>query len=40
MPRQVEWDRRRAELAEADWRTIARRGIAHTPIRDIAEESG
>ena len=40
MPRQVDWDQRRAELAEAVWRTIARRGIVHTSIRNIAEESG
>ncbi len=40
MPRQVDWDERRAELAAAVWRTIARRGLAHTSIRNIAEESG
>jgi AcrR family transcriptional regulator len=40
MARKVDWDERRAELAEAVWRTIAHRGIAHTSIRNIAEESG
>jgi AcrR family transcriptional regulator len=39
MPRQVDWDERRAELAEAVWRTIARRGLEGTSIRNIAEES-
>ena len=40
MPRKVDWDERRAALAEAVWRTIQRHGIAHTSIRNIAEESG
>ena len=40
MPRTVDWDERRAALAEAVWRTIQRHGIAHTSIRNIAEESG
>jgi AcrR family transcriptional regulator len=32
-------DERRAELAEAVWRTIASRGLEQTSIRHIAEES-
>ncbi len=40
MPRHVDWDERRVELGEAVWRTIQRHGIAHTSIRNIAEESG
>ena len=40
MPRKVDWDERRAAVAEAVWRTIQRHGIAHTSIRNIAEESG
>jgi TetR/AcrR family transcriptional regulator, transcriptional repressor of bet genes len=39
VPRKVDWDERRAELGEAVWRTIQKRGIAHTSIRNIAEES-
>ena len=35
----VDWEERRAELAEAVWRTIARRGLENTSIRNIAEES-
>jgi AcrR family transcriptional regulator len=40
VPRKVDWDERRAALAEAVWRAIQRHGIAHTSIRNIAEESG
>ena len=40
MPRKVDWDERRAAVAEAVWRTIQGHGIAHTSIRNIAEESG
>ena len=40
VPRKVDWDERRAAVAEAVWRTIQRHGIAHTSIRNIAEESG
>ena len=40
MPRKVDWDERRAALAEAVWRAIQRHGIAHTTSRNIAEESG
>ena len=36
----VDWEERRAELAEAVWRTIAHRGLENTSIRNIAEESG
>ena len=39
MQQKVDWEERRAELAEAVWRTIARRGLEHTSIRNIAEES-
>lgn len=35
----VDWEERRAELAEAVWRTIANRGLENTSIRNIAEES-
>jgi AcrR family transcriptional regulator len=35
----VDWEERRAELAEAVWRTIAHRGLENTSIRNIAEES-
>ena len=40
MPRKVDWDERRAELAEAVWRAMVRYGVEHTSIRNIAEESG
>jgi TetR/AcrR family transcriptional regulator, transcriptional repressor of bet genes len=36
----VDREERRAELAEAVWRTIAHRGLENTSIRNIAEESG
>ena len=39
MQQKVDWGERRAELAEAVWRTIARRGLENTSIRNIAEES-
>ena len=39
MQQKVDWEERRAELAEAVWRTIARRGLENTSIRNIAEES-
>ena len=39
MRQKVDWEERRAELAEAVWRTIARRGLENTSIRNIAEES-
>jgi TetR/AcrR family transcriptional repressor of bet genes len=39
MQHKVDWEERRAELAEAVWRTIARRGLENTSIRNIAEES-
>ncbi len=35
----VDWEERRAELAEAVWRTIAHRGLENTSIRNIAEET-
>ena len=39
MQQKVDWEERRAELAEAVWRTIANRGLENTSIRNIAEES-
>jgi AcrR family transcriptional regulator len=35
----VDWEERRAELAEAVWRTMANRGLENTSIRNIAEET-
>ena len=39
MQQKVDWEERRAELAEAVWRTIAHRGLENTSIRNIAEET-
>ncbi|RTR26124.1 TetR/AcrR family transcriptional regulator [Deinococcus radiophilus] len=40
MPKQVNHDERRAELAEAVWTLIRRAGIAGVTIRALAQESG
>jgi TetR/AcrR family transcriptional repressor of bet genes len=39
MQQKVDWEERRADLAEAVWRTVARRGLENTSIRNIAEQS-
>ncbi|GAA5167807.1 MULTISPECIES: TetR/AcrR family transcriptional regulator [Amycolatopsis] len=40
MPKQVDHDRRRAEIAEATWRLIAERGIDGTTMRAISAALG
>ena len=40
MPKVVDHEGRRREIAEAVRRTVARRGIEATTVRDIAEEAG
>jgi TetR/AcrR family transcriptional regulator, transcriptional repressor of bet genes len=40
MPKIVDHVKRRAELAEAAWRTIARHGIEQTTTRTVAREAG
>lgn len=40
MPKIVDHEKRRAELAEAAWRTIARYGIEQTTTRTVAKEAG
>lgn len=40
MPKQVDHDQRRAELAQAVWRLIRRSGLEGVTIRALAEESG
>ena len=40
MPKIVDHDKRRAELAEAAWRTITRHGIEQTTTRTVAHEAG
>jgi AcrR family transcriptional regulator len=40
MPKIVDHERRRRELAEAVWRVIRREGIEAASIRAVAEESG
>lgn len=40
MPRIVDHDQRRAEIVEATWRLIARKGIEATTMREIAREAG
>ena len=40
MPKQVDHDRRRAEIAEATWRLIAERGIDATTMRAICDALG
>ncbi|WP_261665058.1 TetR/AcrR family transcriptional regulator [Deinococcus sp. Marseille-Q6407] len=40
MPKQVDHDQRRAELAQAVWRLIRRSGLGGVTIRALAEESG
>jgi AcrR family transcriptional regulator len=40
MPRLVDHDRRRAELAEAVWRIVSRQGVAAASVRGVAAEAG
>ncbi|MFD7660172.1 TetR/AcrR family transcriptional regulator [Actinosynnema sp. NPDC059797] len=40
MPKLVDHDRRRAELARAVWRVIGRHGIEGATVRRVAEEAG
>ena len=40
MPAKIDREHRRAELAEAVWRSIVKHGIEHTSMRNIADESG
>ncbi|GHF94163.1 transcriptional regulator [Deinococcus piscis] len=40
MPKQVDHDQRRAELAQAVWRLIRRSGLEGVTIRALAQESG
>jgi len=40
MPKIVEHDKRKEELAEATWRVIRRDGIEHASVRSIAQEAG
>jgi AcrR family transcriptional regulator len=39
MPKIVDYDSKREEVAEATWRVIAKRGIDNTTIREIAKEA-
>ena len=40
MPKDVDHDARREELLESVWRVIARDGLEHATIRNIAKETG
>jgi AcrR family transcriptional regulator len=40
MPRLIDHDRRRYEIAEAVWRIVARDGVSAVSIRDVATEAG
>lgn len=40
MPRAVDHDERREEIAEATWRVIEREGLEGANLRDIAREAG
>lgn len=40
MPRRIDLDRRREQLAEAVWTTIRQRGIGAVSIRTVADEAG
>lgn len=40
MPRLIDHDARRAELAEAVWRVLARDGVAAVSVRSVAAEAG
>lgn len=40
MPRRIDRDQRRVELAEAVWRVIRERGIGAVSVRIVAEEAG
>ena len=39
MPRTIDHDARRAELAEAVWRVILHRGIGAVSVRTVAAEA-
>lgn len=40
MPRLIDHDERRQQLAEATWRVITRDGVGRTSVRSVAAESG
>jgi AcrR family transcriptional regulator len=40
MPKKVDHDKRRADIAVAAFRVIGRKGVAGATIRDIARETG
>ncbi|MFG3417588.1 TetR/AcrR family transcriptional regulator [Micromonospora sp. NPDC049460] len=40
MPKIVDVEARRAELAEAVWRVVRRAGLAHASVRNVAREAG
>lgn len=40
MPRKIDRDRRKAELAEAVWRIIRERGLGAVSVRSVADEAG
>jgi AcrR family transcriptional regulator len=40
VPKMVEHEARRAEVAQAAWRVILRDGVENVRIRDIADELG
>ena len=40
MPRKIDRDRRKAQLAEAVWRIVVERGIGAVSVRAVAEEAG
>ena len=40
MPRKIDRDQRKAQLAEAVWRIVVERGIGAVSVRSVAEEAG
>lgn len=40
MPRKIDHDQRKAQLAEAVWRIVVERGIGAVSVRAVAEEAG
>lgn len=40
MPRTIDHDQRKAQLAEAVWRIVVERGIGAVSVRSVAEEAG
>lgn len=40
MPRKIDRDQRKAQLAEAVWRIILARGVGAVSVRSVAEEAG